>query len=82
MVHKLKTARITAEIQNWFESYLSDRKQRNIFLAFSSDWIFVRAGVPPRSGPMVLLFLKLTLLMIMFQIFASAEDTSLLIVVD
>ena len=40
---------VLQEALSWFNNYLSDRKQRVVLPSTSSDWAFIRAGVPQGS---------------------------------
>ena len=44
LIHKLRSARV--KILDWFKSYLTDRQQRVVLPGASSDWTYIRAGVP------------------------------------
>ena len=57
LVHKLKAAGVAGEALSWFRNYLSNRRQRVVLPGASSDWAFIRAGVPQGSilGPLLFL---------------------------
>ena len=57
LLYKLEAAGVTGEVLNWFKNYLSDRRQRVILPGVSSEWLFIRAGVPQGSilGPLLFL---------------------------
>ena len=44
-------------IVKWFESYLSERRERFVINGQSSDWVHILAGVPQGSilGPLLFL---------------------------
>ena len=84
-MHKLRAAGVTGVILNWFNNYLSDRKQRVVLPGAVSDWLFIRAGVPQGSilGPLLfLLYINDIVTDIGSNIRLFADDTSLYIVVD
>ena len=81
LLYKLEAAGVTGEVLKWFKSYLSDRRQRVVLPGVSSDWNYIRAGVPQGSflGPLLfLLFIN----DIGSNIRLFADDTSLFIIVD
>ena len=85
LLHKLRAAGVTGEILNWFNNYLSDRKQRVVLPGAVLDWLFIRAGVPQGSilGPLLfLLYINDIVTDIGSNIRLFADDTSLYIVVD
>ena len=85
LLHKLRAAGVTGEILNWFNNYLSDRKQRVVLPGAVSDWLFIRAGVPQGSilGPLLfLLYINDIVTDIGSNIRLFADDTSLYIVDD
>ena len=43
---KLKAAGVTSTALKWFQSYLSNRKQRVVLPGVLSDWKSIKAGVP------------------------------------
>ena len=53
LLNKLKNAGITGTAIQWFESYLTDRKQYVCWNGYSSDVLSVKQGVPQGSvlGP-------------------------------
>ena len=57
LLHKLRAAGVSGEVLTWFQSYLSNRKQRVVLPGGTSDWVFIRAGVPQGSilGPLLFL---------------------------
>ena len=85
LVHKLHAAGVTGEALAWFKNYLSNRKQRVVLPGTSSDWAFIRAGVPQGSiyGPLLfLLYINDIVTDIGSHIRLFADDTSLFIIVD
>ena len=85
LLHKLKAAGVTGEVLNWFKNYLTDRKQRVVLPNATSDWTFIRAGVPQSSilGPLLfLLYINDIINDIGSDIRLFADDTSLFIIVD
>ena len=82
---KLKSAGVAGSVLTWFESYLSDRRQRVVLPGANSNWTFIHAGVPQGSILGVLLFL-LYINDIVPEIGSNirlfADDTSLSIVVN
>ena len=57
LLRKLEAAGVTGKLLNWFEKYLSDRRQRVILPGVNSDWSKIFAGVPQGSilGPLLFL---------------------------
>ena len=57
LLFKLKTFGITGSLFCWFESYLSQRRQRVVIKGHSSSWFYTNAGVPQGSilGPLLFL---------------------------
>ena len=55
LIHKLEAAGVTEEALEWFRNYLSNRRQRLVLPGASSDWEYIRAGVPQGSilGPLL-----------------------------
>ncbi|MCG8096458.1 MAG: endonuclease/exonuclease/phosphatase family protein, partial [Candidatus Thiodiazotropha endolucinida] len=85
LVYKLKVAGVTGSVLHWFKNYLSDRRQRVVLPGGTSDWVFIRAGVPQGSilGPLLfLLYINDIVSDIGSNIRLFADDTSLFIVVD
>ena len=85
LLYKLETAGVTGEVLNWFKNYLSDRRQRVILPGVSSEWLYIRAGVPQGSvlGPLLfLLFINDTVTDIGSNIRLFADDTSLFIIIS
>ncbi|MEW8546021.1 MAG: reverse transcriptase domain-containing protein, partial [Candidatus Thiodiazotropha sp.] len=85
LLYKLRAAGVTGDVLAWFENYLSDRRQRVILPSISSDWAFIRAGVPQGSilGPLLfLLYINDIVVDIGSNIRLFADDTSLFIIVE
>ena len=55
VIHKVNNLGITSELNSWFSSYLSKRKQRVVLDGFTSSYGGLQAGVPQGSvlGPML-----------------------------
>ena len=72
---KLEAAGITDNLLSWFNNYLSNRKQRVVLPGASSDWVSIKAGVPQGSilGPLLFLYISMTLLLILIQIFVYSR---------
>ena len=80
LIHKLHAAGVTGEALAWFKNYLSERKQRVVLPSTSSDWAFIRNGVPQGSilGPLLfLLYINDIVTDIGSHIRLFADDTSL-----
>ena len=85
LIHKLKAAGVAGEALSWFRNYLSDRRQRVVLPGASSDWAYIRAGVPqgPILGPLLfLVYINDIVEDIGSHIRLFADDTSLFIIVD
>ena len=85
LIYKLKRAGINGLLLDWLSDYLTNRKQRVVIPGGTSDWQFIRAGVPQGSILVPLLFL-LYINDIVADIQSClrlfADDTSLYIIVD
>ena len=84
-LHKLRAAGVSGEDLAWFQSYLSNRKQRVVLPGGTSSWVFIRAGVPQGSilGPLLfLLYINDIVIDIGSNIRLFADDTSLYIIVE
>ena len=55
LLFKLNSVGINGTLLQWFTDYLKDRKQRVVLPGVSSDWCFIKAGVPQGSilGPLL-----------------------------
>ena len=85
LLGKLRAASISGSLLSWFESYLSERRQRVILPGTQSDWNYIYAGVPQGSilGPLLfLLYINDIVKGIQSNIRLFADDTSLFIVVE
>ena len=49
LLHKLKACGVSGSLLNWFQDYLSNRRQRVILPGVNSDWAYTKAGVPQGS---------------------------------
>ena len=81
----LKHAGVIEEALEWFRNYLSNRRQRVVLPGASSDWAYIRAGVPQGSilGPLLfLVYINDIVENIGSLIRLFADDTSLFIIVD
>ena len=78
-------AGVVGEALLWFMNYLSDRRQRVVLPGASSDWVYIRAGVPQESilGPLLfLVYINDNFEEDGSHIRLFADDTSLFIIVD
>ena len=57
LLFKLNSVGINGTLLQWFTDYLKDRKQNVVLPEVSSDWCFIKAGVPQGSIIRLLLFL-------------------------
>ena len=49
LLHKLRAIGCSAEVMEWFASYLSKRRQRVVINGQTSEWEFIFAGFPQGS---------------------------------
>ena len=85
LLHKLKASGVSGTLLDWFENYLSERRQRVVLPGAISDWVYIKAGVPQGSilGPLLfLIFINDIVNDIGSNIRLFADDTSLYIKVD
>ena len=85
LLFKLKRADINGLLLDWLTDSLTKRKQRVVIPGGTSDWEFVKAGVPQGSilGPLLfLLYINDIVLDIQSCVRLFANDTSLYIIVD
>ena len=85
LVAKLKGAGINGKLLSWLQNYLTDRRQRVVIPGGTSEWSFIRAGVPQGSilGPlMFLIYINDIVNSIQSNIRLFADDTSLYLIVD
>ena len=85
LLAKLKSAGVKGKLLQWFTEYLKDRRQRVIIPGASSDWSYIKAGVPQGSilGPLLfLVYINDIVSNIQSNIRLFADDTSLYIIVE
>ena len=85
LLYKLRCIGCSNRVVKWFESYLSQRRQRVVINGQSSDWVHILAGVPQGSilGPLLfLIYINDMVKHIGCSIRLFADDTSLYIIVD
>ena len=85
ILYKLRCMGCSNRVVKWFESYLSQRRQRVVINGQSSDWVHILAGVPQGSilGPLLfLIYINDIVKHIGCSIRLFADDTSLYIIVD
>ena len=85
LLFKLKSIGVTDSLIDWFEDYLSNRKQRVVLPGATSRWTSIKAGVPQGSilGPLLfLVYINDIVDDIDSSIRLFADDTSLYIIVD
>ena len=85
LIYKLKRVGIRGTLLNWFNNYLSNRKQRVVINSEHSNWTDITAGVPQGSilGPMLfLVFINDIVENIHSTVRLFADDTSMYIIVD
>ena len=80
LLHKLKASGVSGTLLDWFENYLSERRQRVVLPGAISDWIHIKAGVSQGSilSPLFfLIFINDIVNDIGSNIRLFADDTSL-----
>ena len=85
LLFKLNSVGINGTLLQWFTDYLKDRKQHVVLPGVSSDWCFIKAGVPQGSilGPLLfLVFINDIVEEINSSIRFFSYDTSLNIIND
>ena len=85
LLAKLKSARFSGHILDWFSDYLRNRQQRVVLPGTESEWNTISAGVPQGSilGPLLfLIYINDIVTDIESNIRLFADDTSLFIIVD
>jgi hypothetical protein len=85
LLKKLESIGIRGSLLDWVQNYLSGRKQRVVINNVSSDWGFIKAGVPQRSilGPLFFkIFINDIVIDIQSAIKLFADDTSLYLIID
>ena len=76
---------VSGNLLSWFQSYLDDRRQRDVRSGAESTWQFIRAGIPQGSilGPLLfLLFMTDIVTYIGSNIRLFADDASFFIIVE
>jgi len=84
LLFKLERIGITGRLLLWFTSYLTERMQRVVIGGSTSEWIYIKAGVPQGSilGPLLfLIYVDDIIDNIDSEILLFADDTSLLKVI-
>ena len=85
LIYKLQKYGVKGKLLNWFESYLSDRKQRVCMNGYTSNWKSINAVVPQGSILglyLFLLFVNDNVDVVSNNIKLFADDTSLYCIVD
>ena len=85
LLYKFRCLGCSNRVVKWFESYLSQQRQRVVINGQSSDWVHILAGVPQGSilGPLLfLIYINDIVKHIGCSIRLFADDTSLYIIVD
>ena len=86
LLAKLSKIGITGNLLNWFQDYLTERKQRVVINGQASEWGTIEAGVPQGSvlGPLLFLIYinDLTYEVQSSEVRLFADDTILYIIVD
>ena len=81
LLFKLKSLGVSGSLLAWFKDYLSRRMQRVVIGGSSSEWIYIKAGVPQGSilGPLLfLIYIEDIIDNINSEILLFADDTCLL----
>jgi hypothetical protein len=83
LLKKLESIGIRGSLLDWVQNYLSGRKQRVVIKNVSSDWGFIKAGVPQWSilEPLFF-FINDIVIDIQSTIKLFADDTSLYLIID
>ena len=85
LIHKLRDMGCSEEVLKWFSSYLTNRRQRVVNNGQTSEWTFVKAGVPQGSilGPLLfLIYINDIVIELHASVRLFADDTSLYIIVE
>ena len=85
LLHKLACMGISGSLLQWFQSYLSNRRQRIVLNGVESNWADVLAGVLQGSilGPLLfLIYINDIVNNIRSSISLFADDTSIYIIID
>ena len=85
LIHKLRDMGCSEEVLKWFSSYLTNRRQRVVNNGQTSEWTFVKAGVPQGSilGPLLfLIYINDIVTELHASVRLFADDTSLYIIVE
>ena len=85
LLKKLESIGIRRSLLDWVQNYLSGRKQRVVINNVSSNWGFIKVGVPQESilrTLFVIVFLNDIVIEIQSTIKLFADDTSLYLIID
>ena len=85
LLKKLESIGIRGSLLDWVQNYLSGRKQRVVINNASSDWSFIKAGVPQGSilvPQFFIIFINDIVIDIQSTIKLFADDTSLYLIID
>ena len=85
LIHKLRDIGCSDAVIEWFSSYSSNRRQRVVLNGQTSDWTFVKAGVPQGSilGPLLfLIYINDIVNELRASVRLFTDDTNLYIVVE